>query len=115
MSEDAEPALPDRGARVAPPGHSSPPVWDAKHLRFATEAAGVGLWSWNVDTDEIAMDERAFNTWGVPREGPVTFEDLSAHIHPQDLDRVRAAFAATRAVLGAYEIDFRIMLGEEIR
>ena len=115
MTEDAEPALPDRRGRAASPGHPSPPVWDAKHLRFATEAAGVGLWSWNVDTDEIAMDERAFSTWGLPREGPVTFEDLSARIHPQDLDRVRAAFAATRAVLGAYEIDFRIMLGEEIR
>ena len=79
---------------AAPPEHSSPPVWDAKHLRFATEAAGVGLWSWNVDTDEIAMDERAFNMWGVPSDGTVTFEDLSAHIHPADRDRVRSAFAA---------------------
>ena len=30
-------------------------------------------------------------------------------------DRVRAAFAATRAVLGAYKTDFRIMIGEEVR
>lgn len=45
----------------------------------------------------------------------VTFNDLSAHIHPADRDRVRAAFAATRAVLGAYETDFRIIVGEEIR
>jgi PAS domain-containing protein len=45
----------------------------------------------------------------------VTFDDLSSHIHPADRDRVKAAFAATRAIIGAYEIDFRIMVGEEVR
>ncbi len=60
------------------------------------------------------MDERAHALWGVP-PGAVTFEDLSARIHPEDLDRVRAAFAATREILGAYEVDFRIMHGMDIR
>jgi two-component sensor histidine kinase len=93
---------------------TSPSVWDANRLRIATDAAGVALWSWNVDTDEIAMDERAHGLWGVAGEA-VTFEDLSARIHPEDLDRVRAAFAATREMLGAYEIDFRILHGGEVR
>ena len=52
---------------------------------------------------------------GLARSEKVTFEDLSAHIHPADRDRVRAAFAATRAVVGAYEIDFRIIVGDELR
>src|SRR5450755_3714632 len=104
-----------RRFRTMSSGPSSPPVWDAKHLRLATDAAGVGLWSWNVDTDKITMDERAFDMWGVPSGGPVTFEDLSAHIHPKDLDRVRAGFAATRSVVGAYEIDFRIVVDKEER
>ena len=52
---------------------------------------------------------------GGPSNGLVTFEDLSARIHPEDLDRVRAAFAATRDILGSYEIDFRILHGDEIR
>ena len=34
-------------------------MWDAERLRVATDAAGVALWSWNIDTDEIALDERA--------------------------------------------------------
>ena len=102
MTEDAEPAFPGRGRRAAPSGYSSPPVWDEKHLRFATEAAGVGLWSWNVDTDEIAMDGRSHGLWGVPRDGPYTFADLSTRIVPPDRDRVRSAFAATRTALGPY-------------
>jgi len=94
---------------------SSALIWDAERLRIATDAAGVALWSWNVDTDEIAMDERAHGLWGVPRNGSTTFEDLSACIHPEDLDRVRVAFTATRSILGAFEIDFRIMHNDATR
>jgi len=79
------------------------------------EAARVALWSWNVDTNKLTMDELAFELWGLPWASEVTFEELSAHIHPADLDRVRAAFSATRSVPGSYEIDFRIIVGDEVR
>jgi two-component sensor histidine kinase len=79
------------------------------------DAACVGLWSWNLADDRFAMDERAFELWGLPWAETVSFSNLSAHIHPADRDRVQAAFTATRSVPGPYEIDFRIMLGETIR
>ena len=90
-------------------------VWDPSHYRLAIDAAGVALWAWNVDNDLLTMDERAFALWDVPTSASVTFEDLSSKIHPADRDRVRAAFAATRAVLGAYDIDFRIMVRDTVR
>ncbi len=102
------------GRREAQEKRTAPAVWDTNRLRIATDAAGVALWSWNVDSDAISMDERAHGLWGVP-VGPVTFGDLSGHIHPEDLDRVRAAFAATREILGAYEVDFRILHGKDVR
>lgn len=92
-----------------------PPVWSEDHLRLAIEAAGVALWSWNVDNDKLTMDKRAYVMWGVPVSSEVSFEDLSAHIHPSDRDRVRAAFAATRAISGPYEIDFRILIREAVQ
>ena len=91
------------------------PVWRQEHLRLAVEAASVALWSWQVDDDRFAMDERAFQLWGLPWADKVNFEELSTHIHPADRDRVRAAFSATRSVQGSYEIDFRICLGDEVR
>jgi two-component sensor histidine kinase len=92
------------------------PIWGEKHLRAATRAAGVALWSWNVETDAITLDERAYDLWGVSKDQhKVTFEILSKNIHPADLERVRSAFAATRAVVGSYEIDFRILSGNDIR
>ena len=108
-------------ALLIPPSPTEPletsklPVWDSGHLRLAIAAAGVALWSWNVDTNRFTMDERAFELWGVPLSEYVTFDDLSARIHPADRDRVKAAFVATRALIGAYEIDFRIMVGDEVR
>ena len=92
------------------------PVWHEKHLRAANLAAGVALWSWNVETDAITMDERAYDLWGIAKtEREITFEILSQNIHPADLLRVRSAFAATRAIVGPYEIDFRILAGHDIR
>ena len=90
-------------------------VMKLEQLQRAISAAGVTLWTWNVHSDELTMDDAAFDLWGVPRSTSVTFEDLSAHIHPADRDRVRAAFSATRAIVGPYEIDFRIILNSEIR
>lgn len=90
-------------------------IWRPEHLRQAIDAASVALWSWNVDNDHFTMDERAFDLWGLPWADAVSFEELSAHIHPADRNRVRAAFTGTRSVAGSYEIDFRIILGEDVR
>ena len=94
-----------------PKGHQ----WGDEHVRLAINAAGVALWAWNVETDSLTMDARSFELWGIPWSDEVKFEELSAHIHPADRDRVRSAFAATRAVIGSYETDFRIMIGDEVR
>ena len=108
MNKSARARLPFSDASMA--------VWSEKHLRAATRAAGVALWSWNVDTDAITMDESAYDLWEVAKsEREITFEILSKNIHPADLERVRSAFAATRAIVGAYEIDFRILSGHDIR
>jgi len=89
--------------------------WGVTDLRFAIEAAGVALWSWNVQTDRLTMDEHGLRLWGLGTQSEITFEDLSVKIHPADRDRVRAAFSATRAVVGAYEVDFRIISDDDVR
>lgn len=89
--------------------------WTSDSLRRAIDAAGVALWAWNIDGDLFKMDAAGFGMWGVPQIDTVRFEDLSAKIHPADRDRVRAAFTATLGVEGFYEIDFRIMNGDDIR
>jgi uncharacterized protein len=76
--------------------------WSYSQLREAIEAAGVALWSWQVDNDDLVMDRQGYVLWDVTKTQHLTFEHLSSKIHPADRDRVRAAFTATRAVLGPY-------------
>lgn len=91
------------------------PDWGPEHLRRAIQAAGVSLWSWHVDTDVFLMDPHGYRLWDIGADGVVTFERLSEKIHPADRDRVRAAFTATRVIVGPYEIDFRIIVGPNVR
>lgn len=83
------------------------PEWGYNVLRRAIDAAGISLWTWHIDTDDLTMDEKGYSLWRIEPDRDVTFECLSAKIHPADRDRVRAAFNATRALVGTYEIDFR--------
>jgi len=89
--------------------------WDEAHLRQAVLAAGVALWSWNVDSDSLTMDEQGYQLWGIEPHDGLRFEDLSERIHPADRDRVREAFNATRAIVGPYETDFRILVDSDVR
>jgi two-component sensor histidine kinase len=90
-------------------------VWSAERLRTASNAAGVALWSWNVDTNEVSMDEHGYVLWGVERAGPLTFKKLSLHVYPPDRDKMENMIEATRVKPGPYEIDFRILHGDEMR
>lgn len=83
--------------------------WNADELRKAIKSAGVALWTWIVDDDTFIMDAKAYELWDIPVEENLDFEHLSAKVHPADRDRVRAAFVATRAIDGPFEIDFRIL------
>jgi len=93
----------------------STPEWDHDDLRRAVDAAGVAMWQWNVDTDGFAMDSRGYQLWDVPPLDDLSFELLSEKIHPADRNRVREAFSATRSVAGSYEIDFRTLIGPDVR
>lgn len=88
--------------------------WDKRHLQFGLKAGGIALWAWDVDSDRLTMDEIGYKLWAVSQKKAVTFEDLSANIHPADRDRVRTAFNATRGIVGPYEIDFRTLIADKV-
>lgn len=90
-------------------------VWNAERLRSATDAAGIALWAWNVDTNALAMDERGYSLWRIERGASLTFDSLTLHIYPPDVEHMKALIEATRHKPGPYEIDFRIMRSDEVR
>jgi PAS domain S-box-containing protein len=55
-----------------------------RRLALATEAAGIGIWDWNIATGEFFYSSRARGIYGFDPEETITFEMLRQRTHPQD-------------------------------
>ena len=87
---------------------------DAK-LRMAVEAAGVGFWSWDPETDVAAWESTMCEIFGVqPESAPTTLEGYLAIVHPDDRHRVVERVGG-RNVAGAWEDEYRIVRPDGVR
>ena len=67
-------------------------------LRMATDAAKLGIWTWQPDADIVSWDnERPFEIFGLdPADGPVdAAKFVSEFLHPEDLTVFEQATART--------------------
>ncbi len=79
-------------------------------LRVATATGKVGLWDWNVVTNEVKWTDAVYVIHGVDRASfQVTLENFVALIHPEDRARVQAAIGQALEADQPYEIEFRIV------
>lgn len=58
-----------------------------RRLRLATEAAGLGVWDWDLTTGVAVFSDRARMICGAPATGDVRFDMLRGQIHPDDYSR----------------------------
>lgn len=76
-------------------------------LRIAIEAADLGIWDWNVLTNDMTWSDRAKVMAGFPLGEPVSFEQVRDATHPDDLPRTsemaRLALDPTVRSKAAYE------------
>ena len=69
----------------------------SQRLALATDAAALGIWEWNIDTNEVIWDNRTFEIFGVPNIEQVNYKRWRQRVHPDDLARVeKAAWEAIR-------------------
>ena len=73
-----------------------------QRVRLATEAAGLGVWVWEPDSDQLTWEnERLFEIFGVTgshrglMEPGLLGDRLTELVHPEDADRCRAALLHT--------------------
>jgi PAS domain S-box-containing protein len=59
-------------------------------LRLAIQAAQLGTWDWNLVTNEMTWSDRAKEIGGFPLDKPVSFGQVRAITHPDDLPRTSA-------------------------
>ena len=85
-----------------------------EQLRLATEAAEIGLWDLDTETDTLFWPPRVKAMFGISPDAPCSMADYYAGLHPDDLEQTSAAFAAAldpdkRAL---YDVEYRT-IGKE--
>ncbi len=81
-----------------------------ERLRLALDAAQLGIWDWNIQTNEVQWAGNVHTIFGVtPETFAGTYEAYLQLVHPQDLDRLLAAI--NRSIQGQddYRIEHRIL------
>ena len=79
------------------------------NLNRAQEIAQLGSWHLDVARNRLTWSDEVFRIFGVAMGTPLTYEGFLATIHPEDRDRVSAAWGA--AMRGApYDIEHRIVV-----
>jgi len=87
-----------------------------ERMRLATEAGGVGLWSYDVATGEVFWDERMHELYGIDTGGRSSHDVWAACLHPDDRDATLAVFFAAVERGTPYNTVFRIVRGDgEVR
>jgi PAS domain S-box-containing protein len=84
---------------------------DARH-RVAVDAAEMGTWHWDLETDQAHFDPRVRELFGFAGDDPVDrLQILATRIHPGDAERVVAALAGAADPRGdgRYHAEYRIV------
>jgi PAS domain S-box-containing protein len=89
----------------------------AERLQLATEAAEVGFWDLDMATKVLIWPARVKQMFGISPDRPISTDDFYAGLHPEDHERIRAAFAAAvdpdrRAM---YDVEYRTIGREDGR
>jgi PAS domain S-box-containing protein len=82
-----------------------------ERLRLAQEAAGIGIWDWDIGTGGIRWSEQNYRLHGIAQEhAPPTYENWRMAIHPEDRDRANALVTEAVATGREYEAEYRVVL-----
>ena len=80
--------------------------------KLALDAAQLGTWSWEIETDTLEVDEFAAALWGLPGGHRTTLKAFEDRVHREDRPARQRAMeqAIDPAGEGRYFADFRIMM-----
>jgi CheY-like chemotaxis protein/signal transduction histidine kinase len=80
-----------------------------ERLSVATGAAGIGIWDWDVEHDELAQDGETMRQYGLrSRLGGGDYQSWLACVEPDDRERVAAEVAAALEGGAEFSLHFRI-------
>ncbi len=78
-------------------------------LRMASEAAQIGIWDYDLTSNELRWDERTRAVFGLSPDASVSYDVFLAGLHPDDRDATHAAAQQSLELAGNsdYDIEYR--------
>jgi signal transduction histidine kinase len=80
-----------------------------ERLTIATQAARLGVWEWDLRTQQLLWDARMYEMYAVERDVPLSYEVHRERIHPLDIARLEARLQALRRNFEEFDEEFRIV------
>jgi len=81
-----------------------------ERLRLATEAADLGAWNWNLETDALDVTPRCLALYGLPEGASPDWDSLAHAVLPDDRERRSAAVVQALRTQSDYEQEYRVVL-----
>lgn len=83
----------------------------SQRLGLATQAAGIGIWDWDLPTDVLTWDDQLYAMYQTSRDsGAITYESWGKLVIPEDLTRIEKELEAALKDSTRYESEFRVVL-----
>jgi PAS domain S-box-containing protein len=83
-------------------------ITDAKKYELAVRGLSVGIWDWDIVTDDLYWSPRFREIIGVPEDQELVNDDFESRLHPQDKDRVLAVVDRHLQQGCPYNIEYRL-------
>ncbi len=81
-----------------------------QRLALATESASIGIWDWDLVADTMKWDARMYDLYGNHDEDFAgSSQTWNLNLHPEDVERVYAEYAAVIEGTGEYHSEFRVV------
>jgi diguanylate cyclase (GGDEF)-like protein/PAS domain S-box-containing protein len=82
-----------------------------ERMALATDSGGIGIWDWNVVSNELFWNKRMLELFGMPvDQQAVTHEDWTKRLHPEDAAPAKARLREALEGICAYDSEYRIIL-----
>ena len=81
----------------------------AQRLSLALDAADLGDWDWNAETDAIRLSARATKIFGLPADVIITRTQMRDLLHEEDRPLAKAALDRAAAERKEYDIEYRVI------
>jgi PAS domain S-box-containing protein len=82
----------------------------SQRLELATMAGEIGIWDWNLITNELVWDDRMYAMYGFDKSTfHLTIDSWTPYVHPDDMPRLQASMEALFGDLLRYDAEFRVI------